>query len=106
MAKFFRLKISGLAFFLPSRPIILRKKLGFYSLRDLPIHKSQHEIGQGENFSDFELYMRPTIDFSGHLLSRGSLIKVLQPQWLAGEIHDMHLEAAAMYEPGEEEQGE
>ena len=32
MAKFFRLKISGLAKKMPSRPIILRKKLGFYSL--------------------------------------------------------------------------
>ena len=42
--------------------------------------------------------LRPTIDFSGHLLSRGNLIKVLQPQWLADEIHDMHQEAAAMYE--------
>ena len=69
----------------------------FY-LRDLPIHKSQYEIGRGENFADFEFYLRPTIDFSGHLLSRGNLIKVLQPQWLADEIHDMHQEAAAMYE--------
>lgn len=50
--------------------------------------------------------MRPMIDFSGHLLSRGGLIKVLQPQWLADEIHGMHLEAAAMYEQEEEEQGE
>ena len=76
-----------------------------YYLRDLPIHKSQRMIGQGEDFTDFELYMRPTIDFSGHLLSRGSLIKVLKPQWLADEIHDMHLDAALMYEP-KEEQGE
>ena len=46
--------------------------------------------------------MRPTIDFSGHLLSYGSRIKVLKPQWLADEIHDMHLEAALTYEPEEE----
>jgi hypothetical protein len=31
-AKFLGLEISGLALFLPSRLIILRKKLGFYSL--------------------------------------------------------------------------
>jgi hypothetical protein len=42
--------------------------------------------------------MRPTIDFSAHLLSRGCQIKVLSPAWLADEIHDMHLEAAVMYE--------
>ncbi|MBQ2528019.1 MAG: WYL domain-containing protein, partial [Spirochaetales bacterium] len=69
-----------------------------YYLRDLPIHSSQREIGRGENFSDFELTMRPTIDLSAHLLSRGSQIKVLSPAWLADEIHDMHLEAAVMYE--------
>lgn len=77
----------------------------FY-LRDLPLHKSQHEIGQGENYADFELYMRPTIDFGGHLLSFGNQIKVLSPQWLADEIHDMHLEAALMYESGENQQNE
>ena len=59
-----------------------------------------------EDIADFEMYMRPTIDFSGYLLSRGSLIKVLMPQWLADEIHDMHLDAAAMYEPKEENQRE
>ena len=69
----------------------------FY-LRDLPIHSSQREIGQGEDFADFELFLRPTIDFSGHLMSRGNLIKVLTPQWLADEIRDMHREAAMMYE--------
>ena len=73
----------------------------FY-VRDLPLHKSQREIGQGEDFADFELHMRPTIDFSGHILSRGNQIKVLSPKWLADEIHDMHVEAALMYEPEED----
>ena len=82
----------------PERIVIRAYGYERYYLRDLPIHKSQLEIGRGENFADFEFYLRPTIDFSGHLLSRGNLIKVLQPQWLADEIHDMHQEAAAMYE--------
>ena len=73
-----------------------------YYIRDLLIHKSQREIGQGENFADFELFMRPTVDLSSHLLSRGNQVKVLSPQWLADELHDMHLEAALMYEPEEE----
>lgn len=68
-----------------------------YNWLDLPVHKSQREIGQGENYIDFELFMRPSIDFSSHLLSRGSQIKVLSPKWLADEIRDMHLDAAAMY---------
>ncbi len=69
-----------------------------YYMKDLPIHKSQREIGQGEYYTDFELIMRPTIDLSGHLLSRSNLIKVLEPQWLADEIHDLHLHSVRLYE--------
>jgi hypothetical protein len=69
----------------------------FY-VRDLPIHKSQREIGRGENFSDFELFLRPTPDFCAHLLSRGNQVKVLSPKWLADEIRNLHLEAAADYQ--------
>ena len=46
----------------------------FY-VRDLPIHKSQR-----------------------HFVSRSFLIKVLEPQWLADEIHHMHMQAVLMYE--------
>ncbi len=49
-------------------------------------------------YSDFEIVMRPTFDFSSHLLSRGIMLKVIEPQWLADEIRDMHLQAAEMYE--------
>jgi hypothetical protein len=69
----------------------------FY-VRDLPIHKSQREIGQGEGYTDFELFMRPTIDLSTHFVSRSFLIKVLEPQWLVDEIHHMHMQAVLMYE--------
>ena len=88
----------------PAERIVIRA-YGYerYYIRDLPIHQSQREIGQGENFADFELYMRPTIDLSAHFLSRGSQVKVLSPQWFAEEIYNMHLEAAQMYEPQENE---
>lgn len=69
----------------------------FY-VRDLPIHKSQRVIRQGEDYTDFELFMRPTIDLSTHFVSRSFLIKVLEPQWLADEIHHMHMQAVLMYE--------
>ncbi len=86
----------------PVERIVLRA-YGYerYYMRDLPIHKSQHEIGQGEDFADFEFYMRPTIDLSGHILSRGNLVKVLRPQWLANEIRTMHADALAMYQDEE-----
>ncbi len=69
-----------------------------YYLRDLPIHKSQREIGQGEGYIDFELFMRPTIDLSTHFVSRSYLLEVLEPQWLADEIYHMHRQAVMMYE--------
>ena len=75
----------------------------FY-LRDLPIHSSQREIAEGEDFADFELNLRPTIDFSRHLMGLGNTIKILTPEWLAEEVRDMHLEAAGLYEtPSDEE---
>lgn len=69
-----------------------------YYIKDLPIHKSQREIDQGEDYTDFELIMRPTIDLSTYFVSRSYLIKVLEPQWLADEIHHMHMQAVLMYE--------
>ncbi|MDO4972391.1 MAG: WYL domain-containing protein [Bacteroidales bacterium] len=69
-----------------------------YYLRDLPIHPSQREIEKGDDYSDFELYMRPTIDFVGHLMSRGINIKVLAPASLAAQVADYHLQAAQLYQ--------
>lgn len=68
----------------------------FY-LRDLPIHSSQKVISEGENYSDFELYMRPTVDFSSYILGRSSQLKVLEPQWLADEVYQMLMDAVNMY---------
>jgi len=69
-----------------------------YYLQDLPMHQSQRKIGQGANYTDFELRLRPTIDFSSFLLGRGQRIKVISPKWLADEIYDMHVESAMQYE--------
>ena len=83
----------------PAERIVLRAyESERYFLRDLPLHHTQQEIVTEENYSDFEIFMRPTFDFSAHLLSRGIMLKVLEPQWLADEIYNMHVEAAEMYE--------
>lgn len=66
-------------------------------MRDLPIHSSQKLIGEGEDYADFELTLRPTRDFANHLLSRGSLIKVLSPSWLAEQIQGLLLDAMKRY---------
>ena len=81
-----------------SRKIVIRV-YGFeqYYLKDLPLHHSQHVIGRGEDFTDFELFLRPTPDFVSRLLSLGTSVKVLSPQWLADEVGQTHWEAAEMY---------
>lgn len=69
----------------------------FY-VRDLPLHFSQKEVETTAEWSDFELNLRPTKDFFSPILSRGSLIKVLEPQWLADEIRSQHEAAAKLYD--------
>ena len=82
----------------PAERIVLRAYDSERSfLRDLPLHHTQREIATEDDYSDFEIFMRPTFDFSSHLLSRGIMLKVIEPQWLADEVRDMHLQAAEMY---------
>lgn len=69
-----------------------------YYLRDLPLHHTQHEIGQGDGYADFELTLRPTADFFTPLLARGRFIKVLEPEWVAEDVAWAHREAAKLYE--------
>ncbi len=72
-----------------------------YFLQNLPIHHSQRLIAETSDYADFELFMRPTMDFSGYMLSRACQAKIIEPQWLADEIHDMHLASVQMYEENE-----
>ena len=68
----------------------------FY-LNDLPLHETQTIVGQGDDYVDFSVTLRPTMDFFSHLLSRSSQVKVLQPQWLADKIKQMHIDAVERY---------
>jgi len=66
-------------------------------LRDLPLHHSQKEIKSTEEYTDFELCLRPTADFFSPLLARGSAIKIIAPEWLANEIKAQHKAAMELY---------
>ena len=55
-------------------------------LRDLKLHKSQQEVERNNDFSIFEMKLRPTFDFQQELLSMGDDIEVLKPVWLRKEI--------------------
>ncbi len=63
----------------------------------LPLHSSQRIVEQGDDYTDFELTLRPTVDFRNFVMSRGRYIKVLSPQWLAEHMEDRHRRAAEIY---------
>lgn len=54
-------------------------------LRDLPLHESQHETEQTDDYSIFEYHLRPTFDFQQELLWNGEDVEVLEPLWLRNE---------------------
>lgn len=56
-------------------------------LLSLPLHRSQKEINTDNQTSfDIELLIHPNFEFRQQILKYGSLVKVLEPQWLADEI--------------------
>ena len=55
-------------------------------LRSLPLHHSQQEIEITEEYSIFELKLRPAYDFQQEILWNGEDIEVLEPLWLRKEI--------------------
>ena len=55
-------------------------------LRDLPLHESQQETEQTDEYCIFELNVRPTFDFQQELLWNGENLEVLEPLWLRKEI--------------------
>ena len=65
-----------------------------YALPDLPLHHSQKKLKEGDDYVDFELFLRPTSDFLAQILSRGRWVKVLEPESIAQKIKQMHIEAA------------
>ena len=68
-----------------------------YYLRDLPLHHTQREINRTEEYSDFELRLKPTTDFMTKLFSRGEWLEVLEPQSLADELVEWHRKAIERY---------
>jgi predicted DNA-binding transcriptional regulator YafY len=82
----------------PAERIVLRA-LGNerHYMNDLPVHQSQKVIGEGEGYVDYEIFMRPTSDFIGYVMSRGSWLKVVSPQSLVDEIAENLRKTLGMY---------
>ena len=68
-----------------------------YYLRDLPIHKSQKEIGNGGNYTDFMIELRPNNELISYLLSRKNRLKVLSPDCIVEEMKETIEGIATIY---------
>lgn len=68
-----------------------------YYLRDLPIHHTQKVIKKTEEYTDYELKLRPAEDFIEHLLSLSTRVRVLEPAWLAKEMQQRLRDALSIY---------
>jgi hypothetical protein len=68
-------------------------------LLSLPLHRSQKEINldTGKTF-DIELRIHPNFEFRQQVLKYGSLVKVVEPKWLAEEIKEELRKAFRNYE--------
>ncbi len=58
-------------------------------VRDLPLHESQQEIERNDDYSIFELYVRPTYDLYQEVLRMGTQVEVLEPNYMREEIIEM-----------------
>ena len=67
-------------------------------LVSLPLHSSQKEVNPENDLTfDIELLIHPNFEFSRQILKYGSLVKVLEPQWLATEIKEEQKKAFESY---------
>lgn len=83
---------------LKSERIVLRAYgLEPFYLRDLPIHHTQKEIKKTEEYTDYELKLRPAEDFIEHLLSLSTRVRVIEPVWLAKEMQQRLKDALSLY---------
>ena len=69
-----------------------------YYIRDLPLHHSQEVLKEGEDYTDYKFFIRPSTDFVAELLSKGDRIEVLAPESFRKRICEEHLRAAKRYE--------
>lgn len=66
-------------------------------IRHLPLHASQREIERHEDYSIFEVRVRPAYDFCQELLSYGEEVEVLSPQYLREYIAERIKKAKKRY---------
>ena len=66
-------------------------------IRALPLHHSQKEEENGDDYTIFSYHIKPTFDFRQELLSHDADVEVLAPKWFRDEIAEVILEQHNVY---------
>jgi len=66
-------------------------------IKALPLHKSQEIIADNENELVIKLRIIPNFEFEQKILMLGDRVKVIKPEWLAGEIKNILQNAMEKY---------
>ena len=82
----------------PQRIVIRAFGKERYYIRDLPLHHSQEVLKEGEEYTDYQYFIRPSTDFIAELLSKGDRIEILSPDSLRKRIYEEHIKAVKRYE--------
>lgn len=68
-------------------------------LKELPLHHSQKEIGNGKkDYHKYKLFLSPTDDFMSKIIAQVNRIKVMKPQWLVEKLKERIGEMGKMYD--------
>ena len=67
-------------------------------LRTLPLHSSQRELESGEDYTDFSLDIRPSVDFISELQSKIDRLDVLEPQSLKEKVRNILADALSRHQ--------
>jgi predicted DNA-binding transcriptional regulator YafY len=66
-------------------------------LETLPLHPSQTVVETTPDYTVFRYCLVPTFDLKQEILSRGSTLEVLSPDWFRKEIIDELLKTLSQY---------
>jgi len=83
-----KMETIKLAFHISQKPYLI----------SLPLHSSQKEFNpENDETFDIKLFIHPNFEFQQQILKYGSLVKVLEPKWLAIEIKEEQKKAFESY---------
>lgn len=89
-------KIDAASYFYTSYGVIREGQAEFVKIRaywpqdaylkDVPLHHSQQVVEETEDYTDFELYLKPTYDFIQAILAQREQVQVLAPESVREEL--------------------